>query len=70
MIIEPLGYVFVYTWFIWAPVFVYNLIAAIKYACQPPSKEQEKKSSQASAWAAVSFSVIVGDFICIFQWVS
>ena len=42
MIIEPLGYVFVYTWFIWAPVFVYNLIAAIKYACQPPSKEQEK----------------------------
>ena len=43
MIIEPLGYVFVYTWFIWAPVFVYNLIAAIKYACQPPLKGAGKK---------------------------
>ena len=66
MIIEAFFYVFFYTWFIWPPVFVYNLISAIRHACQAPSEEQEKKCGQASAWAAVSFTVIIGGLIHMF----
>ena len=60
MVFEVLGIFFAWTWFLWAFVFVFCLVAAIKRAVQEAVKSQDRNAETFTFWAALSFAVILG----------
>ena len=60
MLFQMLGTFFAWTWFIWAFVFVFCLVSAIKRSVQEAAGDQDQNSSTYAFWAALSFAVILG----------
>ncbi len=66
MIFPVLGIFFGWTWFIWAFVFVFCLVSAIKRSVQEASSGEDKNSAWPAFWAALSFAVILGGMASLF----
>lgn len=62
MVFEFLGIFFAWTWIIWAPVFVCNLVGAIRHKPESPKDGEAAPQNWPLFWAAVSFTIIVGGF--------
>lgn len=65
MVSQFLGILFGWTWPVWAFVFVFNLISAIKQAVQATGEEEKTPSLWPSIWAAGSLAVILGGMISL-----
>ena len=66
MIFKVLGIFFAWTWLIWAFVFVFCLVSAIKRSVQEASSGEEKNAVWPTFWAALSFAVILGGMASLF----
>ena len=65
MVSQVLGILFGWTWPIWAFVFVFSLISAIKKAVQTTDEEEKNPALWPSLWAAGSLAVILGGMISL-----
>lgn len=55
-----LGVLFTWTWPIWAFVFVFSLVSAIKQAVRAEDDIEKNPALWSCVWASVSLAIIIG----------
>lgn len=65
MVSQFLGILFGWTWPVWAFVFVFSLVSAIKQAVQTADEEEKNPALCPSLWAAGSLAVILGGMVSL-----